>query len=82
MYANGEGVTRNDEEAAKWIRKAADQGDPHAQNNLGVMYATGRGLPKDYAEAEKWFRLAADSGDAKGKENLEKLKDLYRPKTK
>ena len=26
-------------EAAKWYRKAADQGDAHAQFNLGVMYA-------------------------------------------
>ena len=33
------------------MRGLAEQGDPLAQNNLGVMYADGRGVPVDYEEA-------------------------------
>jgi TPR repeat protein len=35
MYANGEGVVRDDKQAAFWFRKAADQGEAMAQFNLG-----------------------------------------------
>jgi TPR repeat protein len=47
----------------KWLRKAADQGDAHAQNNLGFLYATGRGVPQDYIQAHMWFNLAGAQGD-------------------
>ena len=60
MYANGKGISRNYSKAAKWLRKAADQGIASAQYNLGLMYANGNGVPKDYSEAEKWYRKAAD----------------------
>ena len=33
MYANGQGVPQNSVEAAKWYRKAAEQGVRNAQNN-------------------------------------------------
>jgi hypothetical protein len=62
MYYEGEGVPRDDAEAARWIRLAADQGHAAAQVNLGVMYADGRGVPQDDAEAVRWYRLAADQG--------------------
>jgi TPR repeat protein len=50
--------------AVERIRKAADQGDAGAQNNLGLMYQVGHGVPRDYAEALKWYRLAAEQGAA------------------
>jgi TPR repeat protein len=34
-------------EAAKWYRKAAEQGDARAQANLGVLYQFGWGVPQD-----------------------------------
>jgi TPR repeat protein len=52
-------VSQDNAEAAKWYRKAADQGHANAQYNLGVMYSTGQGVPQDYVEAHKWFNLAA-----------------------
>jgi Sel1 repeat len=52
MYDNGQGVPRNDAQAIKWYRKAAEQGDAVAQFNLGVMYAKGEGVPHNYGEAE------------------------------
>lgn len=41
-------------------RKAAEQGNPEAQYNLGVMYAKGQGVPKDGGQALFWFRKAAE----------------------
>lgn len=37
MYDSSEGVPQDHAEAARWYRKAAEQGDPDAQFNLGVM---------------------------------------------
>jgi hypothetical protein len=70
MYANGQGVTKDDAEAVKWYRKAAEQGHAEAQANLGIMYQHGRGIPKDDAEAVKWYRKAAEQGQALGQNNL------------
>ena len=51
MYANGEGVPKDDAEAVKWFRLAADQGYAAAQLNLGAAYTNGQGVLKDDAEA-------------------------------
>ena len=37
-YEKGEGVAKDQAEAAKWYRKAAEQNYARAQNNLGVCY--------------------------------------------
>jgi peptidoglycan hydrolase-like protein with peptidoglycan-binding domain len=57
-------------EAAKWWRKAAEQGDAYAQYNLGLMYAKGEGVTQDDVEAVKWYRKAADQGLAEAQYNL------------
>ncbi len=57
-------------EAAKWYRRAADQGEPRAQNNLGFAYQNGRGVPTDYVEARKWFEKSAAAGNVDGQNNL------------
>ena len=61
---------------------AADQGDPKAQNNLGVMYVTGRGVPRDYVEAAMWFQKAAAQGDTKAGESLARLETLLKTRKK
>src|SRR3954451_830866 len=38
LYANGMGVPRDTVRAAKWHRKAAEQGLPQAQYQLGLDY--------------------------------------------
>ena len=43
LYANGFGVSLDDEQALKWYRAAADQGHGQAQCNLAVMHAAGAG---------------------------------------
>jgi hypothetical protein len=67
------GAPEDDAEAVERYRKAAEQGDAKAQNNLGAMYGKGKGVPQDDAEAVKWFRLAAEQGLAAAKRNLEVL---------
>jgi len=65
MYEEGNGVARNYEEAAKWYRRAADQGTASAQVALGVFYQKGRGLTENYQEAMKWYQAAAAQGHGK-----------------
>lgn len=41
LYDNGQGVFRDDVEAVKWYRRAAEQGYASAQFNLGASYIRG-----------------------------------------
>jgi tetratricopeptide (TPR) repeat protein len=63
LYGSGHGVLKNEYEAVKWYRKAAEQGHRGAQVFLGVRYANGQGVVKDEYQAIKWFRKAADLGN-------------------
>ena len=51
------------EEEAKWLRRAAEQGDADAQNNLGEMYLEGTGVPEDDVLAHMWWSLSASMGN-------------------
>lgn len=45
------------------LRPLAEQGNPEAEYNLGVMYWYGRqGLPQNYTDAFEWFRKAGAQG--------------------
>ena len=46
----------------QWYRKAAEQGDAHAQLALGWMYVTGQGGRQDVVIAKEWFGKACDNG--------------------
>ena len=70
LYAQGRGVAQDDEQAAQWFRRAAEQELPVAQYNLGTLYAAGRGVRQDDREAAAWFRLAAEQGHAGAQNNL------------
>ncbi len=70
MYERGQGVERNDVEAAKWYQRAAAKGHAAAQNNLGLGYFNGRGVKRNYGEALKWYRRSAEQGDPGGQNNL------------
>jgi hypothetical protein len=61
------------EEAAKWYRRAADQGEAGAQGMLGAFYLKGLGVPKDELAAAKWTRRSADQGNAKAQSLLGSL---------
>ncbi len=70
IYLTGDGVAKDDAEAVKWLRKAADQDSALAERYLAEMYFKGRGVPADHEEAAKWLRMAAEQGDAQSEYNL------------
>jgi TPR repeat protein len=72
-YSKGQGVEQDYEQAVFWYRKAAEQDEVNAQNNLGCMYRDGRGVVQDDDNAILWFRKAAKQGHLKAQENLTKL---------
>jgi TPR repeat protein len=63
-------VAKDEAEAVKWYRKAADQNLADAQYILGSCYLLGQGVPKNYVEAVKWFRKAADQNYAWAQNDL------------
>lgn len=60
MYMSGDGTAKNDGEAVKWFRKAAELGLANAQGMLGIMYAKGQAVPQDYVLAYMWLQLATE----------------------
>ena len=70
LYANGDGVPKDDAQALSWYRKAAAQKHNGAQNNLGWMHDSGRGVPKDSTEAANWYLKAAQNGNAHAQNNI------------
>jgi TPR repeat protein len=62
FYSRGHGVPQDYAEAAKWHRKAAEQGDAGAQALLGFAYAFGQGVSQNWSEAYVWTNLAAANG--------------------
>ena len=62
MYAQGEGVELNVEQALKWISAAAEKQHPGAQYLLANAYASGAGAPKSEQKALLWFLRAAEAG--------------------
>jgi len=70
LYKTGKGVQQNDFEAAKWFRRAAEQGHPVAENAVGYMYFHGAGVRRDYRQAGEWFLKAAAQNYALAQLNL------------
>lgn len=61
-YERGDGVRKDEAEAIKWYRKAAELGDWVAQWNVGRMLEEGKGIVANPAEAAKWYRKSAEQG--------------------
>ena len=70
QYEEGEGMPKNEAEAARLYRQAADLGNRQATLNLGGLYHDGRGVAQDYAEALRLYRKAADLGDPQAMTNV------------
>jgi TPR repeat protein len=69
-YASGSGVERDDEEAAKWYRMAADAGMAEAQYSLAELYQSGRLKSENSDSWLKWYTLAAQNGYAEANKAL------------
>ncbi|KAG0221303.1 hypothetical protein BGW41_006953 [Actinomortierella wolfii] len=55
---------------ARRFRKSAEDGDPAAQYNLGLVYEKGLGVPKDIDQAVAWYRRAAAQNHENAEERL------------
>lgn len=54
------------DQALRLYRQAAEQGDPVAQYQLGLMHELGRGVSPDSDEAEYWYGRAVGQGYCPG----------------
>lgn len=63
LYANGQGLPKDDAQARQWYEKAAAQGHANAQANLGSLYDYGRGGPQDFKMAARWYLRSANQGN-------------------
>jgi TPR repeat protein len=70
IYAKGDGVARNPNEARAWLQRAANHGLADAQYELAVSYREGRGVVQDYRNAAKWMHLAAKHGHPQAQYDL------------
>ncbi|KAF9147285.1 hypothetical protein BG015_011102 [Linnemannia schmuckeri] len=69
-YKDGREVHKDDQTAIDWYCKAAEQGHPRAQYNVGLLHEQGYGdVPQDHAKAYEWFLKSAVQGyvDAQAK---------------
>ena len=79
MYSSGRGgLQRNDAEAVRLFRQAADKGNAAGMFHLGLAYARGQGVAHDDAESDRWYRKAADAGDVAAMHNLGDVYDKGR----
>ena len=63
LYANGQGVPKDDAQARQWYEKAAVQDHVEAQVNLGMLFDYGRGGPQDFKMAVRWYLRSANQGN-------------------
>lgn len=81
MYLEGRGIERDPVEAAKWLRKAAEQSVKEAQYQMGSLYVRGEGVPKDMEQAYGWLSCAAHLGSPRAQEALAGLQLSAEEKT-
>jgi uncharacterized protein len=63
-------VVRDEKQAAFWYEKAANSGDPAAQNEIGFFYQTGIGVVRDPARAVQWYERSIAGGSQIARANL------------
>ena len=60
-------------EALELITPLANEGDPRAQNVLGVLYAQGWGVEQDFDKSREWYEKAAAGGSPRAYFNLARM---------
>ncbi|WP_332877329.1 tetratricopeptide repeat protein [Massilia sp. S19_KUP03_FR1] len=60
LYKNGDGVVRDDAQAAYWLDESGKLGNPHAMFLLSNMYKEGQGRAKDLVRARYLLEQAAE----------------------
>jgi uncharacterized protein len=78
VYANGEVLQQDNEQAVNWYRLAAEQGHSESQYALGLMYVKGLGVLTSEVEAIKWFRFYLGQTTIKlGQTNIQEQHTIY-----
>ena len=75
-YLNDEGIGKKEDnqKAIFWYQKAATQGLPEAQYNLGLLYADGgKDIIVDKRQAFYWYQKAVENGELRANYQLAKL---------
>jgi len=62
LYGSGIGVEQSYSEAAKWMEKAAAQGEPQSMYNLAGFYLEGKGVEVNYKKSEELYRASLEKG--------------------
>jgi hypothetical protein len=77
MYADGNGVPQDSEEAERWYRRGVDMASAGAGAGwlmadvyLADAYLQSKGVPLDYGEAMHWMKEAAEHGNRQAQVNL------------
>ncbi|HVJ51964.1 MAG TPA: hypothetical protein VM689_05850 [Aliidongia sp.] len=73
MYAQGNGVPKDDARALRLYEAGAKLDNPDALNALGECYAEERGVPRDDAKAAALFKRAAALGNPDAQQNLDRM---------
>lgn len=73
MFYEGRGAEQSSSDAFKWWLKAALQGLPEAQHNVGVACLVPLGTRRDINQAIMWLEKAAEQGDAVAQLYVERL---------
>jgi TPR repeat protein len=63
LYESGKGEPQDYGQAMSLFRKAADQGNVDAYDNIAYLYLQGLGVAADTSQARAWYQKAADAGD-------------------
>ena len=67
----GEDVAKDQKEALKWIKEAANQGHEKARYKLGMIYEKGtKTISADEREAIGWYEKAGYQGHPEAQQNL------------
>ena len=62
--------SKNYNDAFKYCKKSAEEGNLEAQFNLGYMYDNGKGVKQDYFKAFELYQKVAEQGYASAQFNL------------
>jgi hypothetical protein len=77
LYELGRGFPQSCNQAAKWVIKAAENGNAAAEYNLGLRYRDGDGVDANLQQAEKWLGRAVAHENSNAERALDALPSHY-----
>ncbi len=79
LFEEGQGVRKDDVEAAYWYARSADQGFADAYFALGQLFVHRKGERQDRMAAHHWFSLAKEYGHRLGDQEMQRNLDAMSP---